>query len=88
MEAKYLNKEKDVVEVQVNDCDEGLLKLVAEKLAQDKKVGFAAVSLDHPLTNNPILHVRGSNARESIEKALEKTLEEIEEAGKKAKQLG
>lgn len=88
MDAKYLTKEKDLVEVQFSDLDEGLAKLVVEKLAQDKKVGFAATSLDHPLTNNPILRVKASShAKEAIEKAVEKVLEEVQEAQKKAKQL-
>lgn len=87
MEAKYLSKEKELVEVQVDGLDEGIAKLVVEKLGTDKKVGFAATSLDHPLTNNPVLRVKGSNAKESIEKALEKVLDEVEQAERQAAKL-
>lgn len=87
MEAKFLTKEKDVVEVQINDCDEGMVRFIVDKLSQDRKVGFATVTLDHPLTSNPVLRVKASNAKESIEKAIEKALDEIEEAQKKAKAL-
>lgn len=87
MEAKYLTKEKEVVEVQLNNCDEGIVRMVADRLSRDKKVGFAAVTLDHPLTSNPVLRVKASSAKESVEKALEKVLEEIEAAQKKARAL-
>lgn len=87
MEAKWLTKEKDLVEVQITDCDEGMVRMIAEKLLQDKKVGFAAVTLDHPLTANPVLRVKGSSAKESIEKAVEKVIDEIGEAQKNAKAL-
>lgn len=87
MEAKYLTKEKDTIEVQLNGCDEGMVRMVVDVLSQDKKVGFSAVTLDHPLTSNPILRVNAANAKEAIEKAIEKSLDEIEAAQKKAKAL-
>ncbi len=87
MEAKFLSKEKDLVEVQFNDCDEAMIRLVVEKLSQDKKVGFAAVTLDHPLTANPVLRVKASNAKDAIEKAVEAVIDEVAMAQKKSKAL-
>ena len=87
MDAKFLTKEKDFVEVQLTDCDEGLARLIVDKLEQNKKVGFASCALDHPLTANPVLRVKASNAKEALEKGVEAALEEIEEAHKKAKKL-
>ena len=87
MEAKFLTKEKDLVEVQVNDCDEGMMRLIVGKLSADKKVGFIAVTLDHPLTSNPVLRVKAANAKEAIEKAIDASMDEITEALKKSKSL-
>ena len=87
MEAKYLTKEIDTIEVQLNGCDEGMVRMIVDMLSQDKKVGFSAVTLDHPLTSNPVLRVHAANAKDAVEKAIEKSLEEIEAAQKKAKAL-
>lgn len=87
MEAKYLTKEKDTIEVQLNGCDEGMVRMIVDMLSQDKKVGYSAVTLDHPLTSNPVLRVNAPNAKDAIEKAIEKALDEIEAAQKKAKSL-
>jgi len=88
MEAKFITKEKDALEVQLTGCDEGMARLIAEVLSENKKVGYASVSLDHPLTANPVLHIKAPNAKEAVEKAIEQTIDRISAAQKAAKKLG
>lgn len=77
--AVVLNKEKDFLEVQFNGMDEGLANLVVEKLAEGK-ADFAAYSLEHPLTGNPVIRVKASSPKEELVAALKATEKEVSEA--------
>ena len=86
MELKIMNKEKGALDVAALGLDEGLANLIAEK-ALEAKADFSAVSLDHPLTGNPIFHVQASSPKEALidgakeaEKEISDALEALEKA--------
>ncbi len=79
MQVTVLNKEKGTFEVQANGMDEGLANYIAEKVLEGK-AGFAAVSLDHPLTGNPIIHVQAANAKEALVEGTKAVEDELKEA--------
>lgn len=79
MELNVLNKEKGMLEVQVDGLDEGMANYVAEKILEDKSA-FAAVSLDHPLTGHPIIHVQSSSPKEALVSAIKAVEDEAKEA--------
>ncbi len=79
MELKIVNKDKGILEVQANGMDEGLAHFISKK-ALDGKAGFAAVSLDHPLTGNPIFHIQSSNPKETLADAAKEAEKELTEA--------
>ncbi len=87
MELKIVNKEKNLLEVAANGMDEGLANLIAAK-ALEGKAGFCAVSLDHPLTGNPVIHVQAASPKETLlegTKAAEQELSDAQEALEKVR---
>jgi DNA-directed RNA polymerase subunit L len=58
MDVKILAKEKNVIELEMNGCDQSLAQLLAEKLSDDKDVEFASFKMEHPLVSQPKLYVR------------------------------
>ena len=87
MEAKFLSKEKDVVEVQFEGMDEGLANVIVEKLLEEKGVSMASVNLVHPLIPTPVILVHGSDAKKELIVALEKTASELKKTLKEAEKL-
>lgn len=87
MEAKFVEKEKDVVEVQFEGMDEGLANVVVEKLLQKKSVKQASVTLLHPLIPTPSVRVRAGDARKELVEALDETADELKKALKDAEKL-
>jgi DNA-directed RNA polymerase subunit L len=82
MELKIISKEKGAIDLAAVGMDEGLASLIAQK-ALDAKADFSAVSLDHPLTGNPVLHVHAANPKDALidgAKDAEKELSEAQEA--------
>ncbi|MCC7552431.1 hypothetical protein KO317_02070 [Candidatus Micrarchaeota archaeon] len=81
MKFKFLKKEKNYIEIEVEDLDIGLLNSIKEKLLKDKDVEFTAVKRGHFLKDNHILYVRTTkkdalglikNAVEEFQKDLDK----------------
>lgn len=62
------------MEVKFIGMDEGLAGFIVEKLYEGK-VDFAAYSLEHPLTGNPVIRVKASSPKEALEAAV-KAVEE------------
>ncbi len=83
MQAEIIGKEKDFIEVRFTGMDEGLAGLIVEKL-NDAKVDFAAYSLDHPLTGNPIIRVKSAKPKEDLIDAIKSVEEEVGAAIKSA----
>ncbi|OIO25593.1 hypothetical protein AUJ14_03855 [Candidatus Micrarchaeota archaeon CG1_02_55_22] len=79
IKATVLNKEKDFLEIQFNGMDEGLANLLVEKLSASK-TDFAAYSLEHPLTGNPIVRIKASSPKEELVTALKAIEKEASEA--------
>lgn len=79
MELKTINKDKGILEIQATGMDEGLAHYISKKTL-DQKIGFAAISLDHPLTGNPIFHVQDTNPKEALNEAAKEAEKELTEA--------
>ena len=75
MQVEIIGKEKDFIEVKFTGMDEGLAGLIVEKL-NDAKVDFAAYSLDHPLTGNPVVRVKSGKPKEDLVAAIKAVEEE------------
>lgn len=84
MEAEVLLKEKDFLEVKFKGMDEGLANLLVETLAKEK-VDFAAYTLEHPLTGNPIIRVKSSSPAKDLAAAAKQIEEEAAAALKSLK---
>ena len=87
MQAKYLNKEKDFVEVQLEGADEGIAHMIVEKLLERKGVSFAAANLVHPLITTPVITVRASDAKKELVHAVEAVETGIKDSLKEAKKV-
>ncbi len=87
MKAKFVEKEKDVVEVQFEGMDEGLANIVVDKLLQKKSVKQASVTLVHPLIPTPSVRVNAGDARKELVDALEETADELKKAAREAEKL-
>ncbi|MBI5636051.1 hypothetical protein HY993_03770 [Candidatus Micrarchaeota archaeon] len=80
MNIEVLKKEKDFLEVKLVGADEGLANLVVKKLLDDYKMEFAAAKADHPLTANPVILVKGSDAQKNLKSALKDCAKEFKQA--------
>ena len=88
MNVEILKDEKDYVEIKLNGEDLGMVNLIAHELVSTGAATFAAASLDHPITANPVLRVRGKDPKKEIAKSAErlaKKLSELSASGKKRK---
>ena len=78
MKLTFVKEEKDYVEVRLDGEDLGLVNMVAMELVNTNSAAFADASLDHPITANPVLRVRGKDAKKEIAKAAESIAKRIE----------
>ncbi len=88
MNVEILKDEKDYVEIRFPGEDLGMANLIAHDLVSTGAATFAAASLDHPITANPVLRVRGKDPKKEIAKSAErlaKKLSELSASGKKRK---
>jgi len=68
---RILSSKKNEVAVSLDGMDLGFANWLVARLLEDKDVSFAAADYDHPLTANPVLRVKGEDAKKSVLKALE-----------------
>ena len=87
MEIEIVEKEKNSLSVKFKGMDEGLANLAVEKTWEEKEVKSASIVLDHPLTANPVITVKSSDAKEAMEKAFSSIEHDAQAAVKIAKGL-
>jgi DNA-directed RNA polymerase subunit L len=71
MEVKVLLNEKNTLELEINNSDQSLCQLLAEKLSSEKDVEFAASKVEHPLVDSVKLIVK-TKKRDPAKLVLEK----------------
>ncbi|MFA5246997.1 MAG: RpoL/Rpb11 RNA polymerase subunit family protein [Candidatus Micrarchaeia archaeon] len=69
MNVQIIKEEKDFIEVKLVGEDLGLANMVAQELISTGAAEFAYAALDHPITTNPVIRVRGKDAKKEIAKA-------------------
>jgi DNA-directed RNA polymerase subunit L len=81
MAVHVLRKEKDVIELELEDIDQSLAQILAEKLNEDKDVEFAAFKVEHPLIGKPRIYLktRKGDPAKLIESKLEMIRKEVQE---------
>ncbi|NYZ77047.1 hypothetical protein H0O02_01905 [Candidatus Micrarchaeota archaeon] len=89
MAIRILQKEKDVLELDLGDIDQSIAQMITEKLNETKGVEFAACKVPHPVIGTPHLIVRtkGANASELVAKKLEEIRKEVEEFRKQFSEI-
>ena len=89
MEIKILKDEKDELQVEFSEIDEGFLNLIKNAVWQQSGVEFAGFNIDHPETGKPIFIIKskGKKTKDIWNSALESVSEELEKFGKELKKL-
>ncbi len=80
---KILVSKKNECVVSLDGMDLGFANWIVALLLQDKDVSFASTDYDHPLSGNPVLRVKGDDAKKSLLAALsaaKKQAKEFEKA--------
>ena len=76
---KILVSKKNEYVVSLDGMDLGFANWIVARLLADKDVSFASADYDHPLTGNPVLRVKGEDAKKSLLKALEWSKKQVSE---------
>ncbi len=62
MEMKVLEKEKNMMKIEVTGTDEATLYLLTQQLLSDKNVTVATYSIPHPQLDKPVLYIETNRA--------------------------
>lgn len=87
MKLEFLKDEKDEVKVKLVGEDKALGSLVVQKLVENKEVEFAGCTDEHPLLSNPIITIKGKNAKKSLVDAVDEVKKELKELEKQVEKL-
>ncbi len=89
MDVKILKDEKDELQIEFSETDEGFLNLVKNAVWQQSGVEFAGFRIEHPETSKPVFVVKskGKKAKDIWNSAIESISEELEKFGKELKKL-
>ncbi len=87
MNVEFLKDEKDEVKVKQVGEDKALGSLVVEKLGEEKDLEFAGCTDEHPTLGNPIITVKGKNAKKHLTEAVESVRKELKELAKEVEKL-
>jgi DNA-directed RNA polymerase subunit L len=89
MEVKILKDEKDELQIELSETDEGFLNLIKNAVWQQSGVEFAGFRIEHPETSKPIFIIKskGKKAKDIWNSALESISEELDKFGKELKKI-
>jgi len=89
MEVKILKDEKDELQIELSETDEGFLNLIKNAVWQQSGVEFAGFRIEHPETSKPIFIIKskGKKAKDIWNAALESISEELDKFGKELKKI-
>lgn len=89
MEVNVLKDEKDELQIEFLETDEGFLNLVKDAVWQQSGVEFAGFRMEHPETSKPIFIIKskGKKAKDIWNSAVEAVSDEIEKFGKELKKI-
>ncbi len=81
MKVNVLVKEKDSLEIELQDCDQALAHMIVERLNASSDVEFAAFKKEHPLVAHPKIYLRtkSKDPNEILVKAIENIRKEVAE---------
>lgn len=88
MEVQFLLDEKEKIKVEIKNEGHTLCNPLVKELWKDDKVEVAGYTIDHSLVSNPFLTIEGSDAKNSLKKAiarLSKKINGMDDKFKKAK---
>jgi DNA-directed RNA polymerase subunit L len=72
MELKTIKSEKDMVKIEVVGEDHTFCNVLRKELWQDNGTEVAGYSIKHSLVDNPILVVESSDAKKSLNDAVDR----------------
>ncbi|MFH1247114.1 MAG: RpoL/Rpb11 RNA polymerase subunit family protein [Candidatus Micrarchaeota archaeon] len=87
MKVEFLKDEKDEVKVKLVGEEKSLGNLIVQKLVENKDVEFAGCDDDHPLLANPVITIKGKNARKSLATAVDEVKKELKDLEKQVEKL-
>ena len=87
MKLEFLKDEKDEVKVKLVGEDKAVCGLIVETLSKEKEVEFAGCTDDHPTIGNPVITVKGKNAKKQLVDAIEQVRKELKELQKQVDKL-
>jgi len=80
MKLKVIEKEKDKVELELDD--QTLAKLINEKL-WNQKIDYAATAKDHPYLSKPHIILKTKDAKKALIKAADDILDDVDDLSRK-----
>jgi len=89
MDMKVLKDEKDELQIEFAETDQGFLNLIKEAVWQQSGVEFAGFSLEHPETSKPVFIIKskGKKAKDVWNSAVESASEELDKFSKELKKI-
>lgn len=89
MELKILKDEKDELQIEFAETDEGFLNLIKNAVWQQSGVESAGFRIEHPETSKPVFIIKSKSkkAKDIWNSALETVSGELEKFGKELKKL-
>lgn len=77
-----IKSEKDTLEIEIVNGDEGLGEVLARYIKEEKGVEFAAYKKEHPFDKGVRLVITSKNPKKALLSAIKKIKKEIEELDK------
>ncbi|MFH0869254.1 MAG: RpoL/Rpb11 RNA polymerase subunit family protein [archaeon] len=89
MELKILKDDKDGLEIEFSETDEGFLNLIKDSVWKQSGVEFAGFKIDHPETSRPVFIIKskGKKAKDVWNSAVEAVSEELDKFSKELKKI-
>lgn len=90
MEVNILDNEKGELKVEFSEKDEGFMNLVKTALWEQSETEMAGFRIEHPEVSKPVFFLKvksGKDAKKVWNAALDLVSEQLDEFGKKVKQM-
>ena len=84
-----MKDDKDELEIEFAETDQGFLNLIKEAVWQQSGVEFAGFKIDHPETSRPVFIIKSKSkkAKDIWNAAIETVSEELDKFGKELKKI-
>ncbi len=87
MEINVLEKEKNLLKLELKEEGHTLCNALRKELWNDKSVKIAGYNIDHPLIGKPVLVVQSDNPKKSLQEAVKRLKKQNKEFSDKIKKI-